>query len=284
MSLVKCRYNPNHQMKSSRLLIHEDKCPDRGSKILRACPYNPVHKVTPFNFEAHKRECPQRPIVDGNTERELKEYLRLKSEMSFNTTKITSNARTTISNEENLTQSKVTVKQPNTHRLEDNERNYYAPEKKIIGFTSKNDKQKEKYEKKKRQKEMMHLIENANFEESGILDNVYNDVNIRRRNKLHNMDNFDEMNDVELMNSIEIQSHDFQLNESMFRQVNEFLNNTKELEIDEDCYENINAYDPNESDLHIDRRNKNNIYNNFDLNKKEEEFSIILSSSMSKIN
>jgi len=29
MSLVSCRYNPNHKVKSSRLTIHEKKCPDR---------------------------------------------------------------------------------------------------------------------------------------------------------------------------------------------------------------------------------------------------------------
>ena len=48
------------------------------------------------------------------------------------------------------------------------------------------------------------------------------------------MVNFDEMYDGESMNSIEIQSHDFQFNDSMFRQVNDLLNNTKEIEIDED--------------------------------------------------
>ena len=29
MSLVECRYNPNHRMKASRREIHEQKCPDR---------------------------------------------------------------------------------------------------------------------------------------------------------------------------------------------------------------------------------------------------------------
>ena len=31
MSLVECRFNPNHKVKSSRLIIHEKKCPDRNN-------------------------------------------------------------------------------------------------------------------------------------------------------------------------------------------------------------------------------------------------------------
>jgi len=31
MSLVACRYNPNHKVKSSRLIIHEKKCPDKNN-------------------------------------------------------------------------------------------------------------------------------------------------------------------------------------------------------------------------------------------------------------
>ena len=42
MSLVECRYNPNHRMKASKREIHEQKCPDRFKceKKYKHCPYD----------------------------------------------------------------------------------------------------------------------------------------------------------------------------------------------------------------------------------------------------
>ena len=47
MSLVQCRYNPNHRMKPSKREIHEQKCPDRfRCKIkYKYCPYDPLELI-----------------------------------------------------------------------------------------------------------------------------------------------------------------------------------------------------------------------------------------------
>ena len=152
--------------------------------------------------------------------------------------------------------------------------------RKVIGLPSKNEKKLIKTEKRKRQKEMLNLIDNSNFEESGILDNNFNmHINNKKRNL--QTPNFDEIYEREFMNSSEIQSQNFDITESMLGQINELINNSKE-ESDDDRFENINEYDPNESDMHIDKRNKNNIYNNLDLDRRDEDFSMIFSTSMSK--
>ena len=60
-----CRYNPNHKMKPSRLLIHEQKCPDRLKKqdLYRLCPYNPNHKIEKEKYEKHILECENKPKI-----------------------------------------------------------------------------------------------------------------------------------------------------------------------------------------------------------------------------
>ena len=60
-----CRYNSNHKMKPSRLLIHEQKCPDRLKKqdLYRLCPYNPNHKIEKEKYEKHILECENKPKI-----------------------------------------------------------------------------------------------------------------------------------------------------------------------------------------------------------------------------
>lgn len=78
-NLVACRYNRNHKLKPGKLVFHEDKCPDKKNVLLKVCPFNPVHKVSPENYEKHKRDCSQKPEIDHEAEKELKEYLKNKS-------------------------------------------------------------------------------------------------------------------------------------------------------------------------------------------------------------
>ncbi len=257
-------------MKSSRLLIHEDKCPDRNSKILKMCPYNPMHKVSPFNFEAHKRECPQRPKVDENLERELKEYLKTQCHLNNNnnSTKVSGNPNT------KTVASNVDFTHKDSHSNIHSRNNFGSQtSKNIIGMSSKIEKKILKTEKKKRQKEMMNLIDNSNFEDSGILDNININFSLRK-NPNNNLDEF------EYMNASDLNTQNFEMTESMLNQINELIENSRE-EFEGD---NINEYDPNQSDLHIDRKNKNNIYNNLDLDRKDEDFSMIFSTSMTKNN
>ena len=60
-----CRYNPNHKMKPNRLLIHEQKCPDRLKKqdLYRLCPYNPNHKIEKEKYEQHILVCENKPKI-----------------------------------------------------------------------------------------------------------------------------------------------------------------------------------------------------------------------------
>lgn len=62
--ILQCRYNKNHKVKKGRLLIHEEKCPDKKTSNLVSCPYNPMHKVSFFNINKHKTQCPDRPQID----------------------------------------------------------------------------------------------------------------------------------------------------------------------------------------------------------------------------
>jgi hypothetical protein len=83
MNLVSCRYNPSHKMKITRLLVHENNCPDRRNVSLMVCPYNPLHKLSPEKYENHKSECPYRPKVDQSSEDLLCKFLEEKKKKEF---------------------------------------------------------------------------------------------------------------------------------------------------------------------------------------------------------
>ena len=95
MSLVECRYNPNHRMKPSKREIHEQKCPDRlrCQKKYKHCPYDPLELIEEKDYAKHLLECKSRPKItveeeeeieraktmnDIATEREQIQYARLK--------------------------------------------------------------------------------------------------------------------------------------------------------------------------------------------------------------
>ena len=65
MSLVACRYNPNHKMKPSRREIHEQKCPDRFKCPIKYkhCPYDPLELIEEKEYENHLLVCKSRPRI-----------------------------------------------------------------------------------------------------------------------------------------------------------------------------------------------------------------------------
>lgn len=81
--LVCCRYNPSHRVKSSRLMFHEDKCPDKNNIKIRVCLYNPNHKVSREKFDQHLKECPNRPNIDNATEERMKLYVENKLKSTY---------------------------------------------------------------------------------------------------------------------------------------------------------------------------------------------------------
>ena len=73
MSLVECRYNPNHRMKASKREIHEQKCPDRFKcKIkYKHCPYDPLELIKEEEYENHILNCKSRPNITVEEEEEI---------------------------------------------------------------------------------------------------------------------------------------------------------------------------------------------------------------------
>lgn len=78
-NLVKCRYNPNHKVKSSRLIIHEQKCPDRFNGRVIQCPYNPNEKIRADLYEDHLTKCKYKPNISEKEKHELEEASVLNS-------------------------------------------------------------------------------------------------------------------------------------------------------------------------------------------------------------
>ena len=73
MSLVECRYNPNHKMKPSKREIHEQKCPDRFKcKIkYKHCPYDPLELIKEEDYQKHILNCKSRPNITAEEEEEI---------------------------------------------------------------------------------------------------------------------------------------------------------------------------------------------------------------------
>jgi len=225
-------------MKTSRLLIHEDSCPDKKSKFLKMCPYNPIHKMNPESYENHKMICPQRPIVDKAIEKELKEYLASnKSTINYSNTGISTIKRE--SNEGNVV---------NNSNL-DHAQHISKEKQKISNINSKTvgvrndilDKNSKK-EKKKEQKKMLQLIE-GNFEDSMVLPS---------KDQENALDKLEEEFERDFYENQNRNQQKLQLND---------VNNYYDSGFYEDDNDTggMNNYDPNESDLHIDPKNKNYI-------------------------
>ena len=79
MSLVECRFNPNHKMKLSKREIHEQKCPDRFNckKKLKYCPYNPLELIEEKDYEAHLLKCKNRPNITLEQEEQIERAKKL---------------------------------------------------------------------------------------------------------------------------------------------------------------------------------------------------------------
>ena len=79
MSLVQCRFNPNHKMKLSRREIHEQKCPDRlkCKKKFKYCPYNPLELIEESEYKKHLLICKDRPNITVEEEEEIEKAKKM---------------------------------------------------------------------------------------------------------------------------------------------------------------------------------------------------------------
>ena len=74
-----CRYNKNHKVLISRLILHESKCPDSKRKNLKTCPFNISHKISNEKFEKHVKNCPNRPKIEKNLKEQIFNYIKGKN-------------------------------------------------------------------------------------------------------------------------------------------------------------------------------------------------------------
>jgi hypothetical protein len=229
MNLAVCRYNSNHKIRVTKLLKHEEACPDRSSKNLQKCPYNPVHLLNPDRFNAHLEVCPNRPIINKEVANEIRSYIEsqnkekerikhgsdntsLKDTFISATTKITKATKPT-------SRSGVTVGN-------------------IIGMndTSKQD----KLERKAKDKEMRRLLHGSAFQDSRIiLEENHVDGNFE-------LDDEEDNNQIMSKGTGEMVLDEFSISE---------------LREQDD-------YDPNESEIRRDHEVKNIIPSDFSANKQ----------------
>jgi hypothetical protein len=71
-----CRFNKNHHVLKSRLLLHEYKCPDSKGKNLKTCVFNIHHKISSEKYQKHINTCPDRPKIDSNLEKKIIQYIK----------------------------------------------------------------------------------------------------------------------------------------------------------------------------------------------------------------
>jgi hypothetical protein len=261
MNLVLCRYNPSHKMKVGKLLMHEDKCPDRHSKVLKMCPYNPLHKISPDNYENHKRICSNRPIIDKELQSDLKEFLNIKETANLNsTTSMTKRATSSLNytaesnHEEDINDAYRNIDFNRGNNTQKQMR-INTPVAQTIGIGNDKTKSKQiKKERKKKEKEYLKAIDNFNDEGTTIQanqegDDIIQDINEKFANSELSEDEGNNLSD----NDLEI-GEDFE-------------------NLDQD----INYYDPNESDLRIGRENKNC----FNMNNKDDDSNFDISQNES---
>ena len=80
--LVCCRYNKNHKVKRSRLVIHEYKCPDKDrNPDIIVSPFDPNEKINIKNYEKHCKKY--EPKIDEDLKKSIKEYIDNNNEDNY---------------------------------------------------------------------------------------------------------------------------------------------------------------------------------------------------------
>lgn len=154
MNLTPCRHNPNHKVKISRLLIHENSCPERLTNPLATCPYNAIHKFPHSKLEHHKSACPNKPQVDKDVERELREFLAKQSSSKGNNS---NNIKTNISEINGNSINSIN----NQNRTNNENKNSIISKQSIVGMGIK---ESDLHKKRKlEQKRMKQLMEDFSY-------------------------------------------------------------------------------------------------------------------------
>ena len=163
--LVSCRYNPIHKVKRSRLMFHEEKCPNKNTDLIKTCLYNPNHKIHKNIFDEHLNTCPNRPNIDLEQQEKLKAYVENKQKQAeinkilYSQANLQNNSVRTVSDNTDE-RKRINNKEERTNANDDQEKK----KKEVIN-------NKEKI--RKEEKEMMKVIDDSdsNNEKQTVLKN-----------------------------------------------------------------------------------------------------------------
>ena len=174
MNMAVCRYNPNHKMKPSRLLIHEQKCPDRLKKqdLYRLCPYNPNHKIEKEKYEQHILVCENKPKIT------LEEQENIERARQLN----------------DIADEKEQIRYARMKYYKD-----CVQEPEIPGISQNQMKKNKEKVEKKLKKKFKEVAESEGRFISEIADKDYEEIN-NGENNPHEFDNIDEDFDIDIEN------------------------------------------------------------------------------------
>ncbi len=229
MSLVECRFNPNHKVKSSRLIIHEKKCPDRNNGRAIQSEDDPNLKI----------------IVGSHND----------SSIYNNSIKKASDSRFY----EKIKQKNIEKEKETEDKFEQLRKQMYK-DSKDYEQTIQNEKNNNNMFKNKKKKKNKNKNSNNNNNDKENLFNV-NINEIQNENKENYQfidDKFDLDDDFKNENNNEEQSNYIKYNKNEINNKSDYENLFNEIKYDEDDFIKINTnYDPNEEFEKIIEMNKN---------------------------
>jgi hypothetical protein len=235
MSLVSCRYNPNHQVKSSRLIIHEKKCPNR------------------FNGRAIQSEDdPNLKIIVGSN--------------NYNESSSSQKKYSDIKYMEKIKEQNIEKEEETNKKFEELRKQMYSNDKEY----NERIKKENEFKKKKKKKKKKNTNNNQTDKLFSIgMDEIKND-NPDSNHFYGGIDNFSE--EENNINENEFDNKKLSIDENKIsNNLSDFENVLEDIDF-EDFYKIIFEYDPNKELEQITERNKN--YFDIDEIKKIKQLKI----------
>jgi hypothetical protein len=228
MSLVECRFNPNHKVKSSRLIIHEKKCPDRNNGRAIQSEDDPNLKI----------------IVGSHNDSSIyNSSIKKASDSRFY---------------EKIKQKNIEKEKETEDKFEQLRKQMYK-DSKDYEQTIQNEKNNNNMFKNKKKKKNKNKNSNNNYDKENLFNVNINEIqNENKENYQFIDDKFDLDDDFKNENNNEEQSNYIRHNKNEINNKSDYENLFNEIKYDEDDFIKINTnYDPNEEFEKIIEMNKN---------------------------
>ena len=228
MSLVECRFNPNHKVKSSRLIIHEKKCPDRNNGRAIQSEDDPNLKI----------------IVGSHNDSSIyNSSIKKASDSRFY---------------EKIKQKNIEKEKETEDKFERLRKQMYK-DSKDYEQTIQNEKNNNNMFKNKKKKKNKNKNSNNNNDKENLFNVNINEIqNENKENYQFIDDKFDLDDDFKNENNNEEQSNYIKYNKNEINNKSDYENLFNEIKYDEDDFIKINTnYDPNEEFEKIIEMNKN---------------------------